>query len=910
MSNPLSFIRTLLGKPVPITVSETEPLPVTIVSGGAGGGSTVDRELLITRYTAKANATGMTAGDVITSTQIVNVSTSTPAIESVLWYNQSTNLPLAGAPSSSNLAVAGTSAVELGPSTLAALETISVTVNNSTPISTYCSNVLTKFREAFEVYVPNGPKWVETKATGDIIYVEGNTAGASYLVISKDPLTAGSESKVESVAHFLMPIEASVGLHMSQRTLGQEFSIEIVSDDSITAPVDLAILNITQAASVVTINFTLPHGLKVGQRTGIYGVSDSRLNYPNLVVATTPLPTQITLTAGAGGTIPALTIAQINNSGFLTIRPALGLAQDGTSIIFENITATNASVYVRSESGDVFPSGTIVGNHSVTTQSTTSVQAVNAIDVASYQPTTEFKLALLADRLQWTNAPIDSSVQATLISNRSQVVPTPGVNYKLRIRARNEKGLSIPVGQIVSVTKTGTTTATIVFDRPHNLTILDQVVAYGPRDQVNFANLLVATAIASIVNATTITVVWGAAVTATSYGGYVARVNGSNLPSAIGANAVVAQSAILTTLADGRRNLNLIGNTTWAGFQISELVNLVGCRNIVDGSTLNLDGVWKVRNFATTSLDLEAISVPSIPADFVSTNCGGAIIKRTDLRLSFIRIFNYDRERVEIIQRPASDIYGSVPVVVQNAPSVTATIGSGTVTTVSSVTSSNAAIPGVVADIASAALTVTTTTAAIVPTAGNAYEVNIPVTAVSGTTPTLDVDIEESDDTGTNWYKVWSFPRITAVGMYRSPKLAFKGNRVRYVQTVTGTTPSFTRSVNRLQITDNVDEIRQIIDRTIIPTTLGSPTPALNVQNCKNAQIVLNLGAATTPPAIQLQTSEDNTNWVSVGTPVTGVANGSVQVTVNNLNSAFVRGIITTAGATVTLGYCLVKGWA
>lgn len=108
-------------------------------------------------------------------------------------------------------------------------------------------------------------------------------------------------------------------------------------------------------------------------------------------------------------------------------------------------------------------------------------------------------------------------------------------------------------------------------------------------------------------------------------------------------------------------------------------------------------------------------------------------------------------------------------------------------------------IPAPVADVASAALTTTTTTSAFTPTTGSSYSVQIAVTAVSGTAPTLDVSVEESLDGGTNWFSVYSFPRITTTGSYRSPVLNLTGNRVRYVQTVAGTTPSFTRSVNRLQ---------------------------------------------------------------------------------------------------------------
>ena len=122
-----------------------------------------------------------------------------------------------------------------------------------------------------------------------------------------------------------------------------------------------------------------------------------------------------------------------------------------------------------------------------------------------------------------------------------------------------------------------------------------------------------------------------------------------------------------------------------------------------------------------------------------------------------------------------------------------------TVSTVSSVTSGNVGIPTPIADVASAAITTTTTTAAFTPTFGSSYNVQIPVTAVTGTTPTMSVAIQESPDGGTNWTTVYTFPTITATGSYVSPTLTLQGNRVRYVQTLTGTTPSFTRAINRLQ---------------------------------------------------------------------------------------------------------------
>ena len=99
--------------------------------------------------------------------------------------------------------------------------------------SVYTSNFINKLREGFENYV-DGNAWVESKDPSDIIMTDGNAAAASYLVISKDPLVTGSVTTLKSRAKFTMPFEVSFGLHTSQRTLGQEFSTEIISDELIT----------------------------------------------------------------------------------------------------------------------------------------------------------------------------------------------------------------------------------------------------------------------------------------------------------------------------------------------------------------------------------------------------------------------------------------------------------------------------------------------------------------------------------------------------------------------------------------------------------------------------------------------------------------------------------------------------
>jgi len=546
-------------------------------------------------------------------------------------------------------------------------------------ITSISQNMTNKFREAFEAYDPvSGGRWTESKASGDLVYVDGNAAAASYLVISKDPLSAGTETSITSIGRVSLPIEAAIGASMSQRTLGQEFSLEMIDTGAPLPDVsDIEISNISQATTTLTVETAVPHGLSVGKSIGIRDCSNLLANYPALVVATVPSPTQFTATAGPGGTIPSQTITNpAGAKGFVYFRERLGRAQNGLAQIFEQATATQASMYIRSEAGDALPSGTIAGNHSVTVGTTASVQLVNVAYQYAFAPTTEYRLFVQADRTQWADGAVDAVAQTTSRLLRTQVCPDPSATYKVRIRCTNNKSLTVPNAQIVSAVKTGTTTATITTDRPHGLVANDPVVVYGIRAQgaTEFPNLTTATAVASVVDATTFTIVIGTAGTVTSYGGYVAKVQGGNLMSALGANAVVAQSVTLSTLADGTRQLLVVGNTNWAGVSLGDLVNLVGVRDNTTGASLNVDGAWKVANLTTTSLFLVLPYAGSLtlPADFGSTNCGGGVIKRTDIRVSFLRVFDYERERVELLARPSGDLGAAVPVAIQG----------GTVTTV------------------------------------------------------------------------------------------------------------------------------------------------------------------------------------------------------------------------------------
>ena len=625
-----------------------------------------------------------------------------------------------------------------------------ISIDNPLPVSPI--NVQTEFRESFEAYNTT-TVWSETLGTGDIVQLDGNAASASYLVISKDPLTAGTETIVETRTAFTGPFETAVGLSMSQRVLGQETAMELISTSTSLPPVvDLAISSITQATTTLTVVTSTAHGFSVGQRIGIYGVtSDSRFNYPAIVVAAIVSTTSFTVTAGPGGTITSVTAGPYTSQGFVYYRPALGYAPDGMSEIFESATATTASLYLRSDSGDALSGGTVAGNQGTTIATTASVALATAAYTYAFIPTSEYKFLLQADRAQFFDAAVDTLVQPAGRLNRTTVVPSVTKTYKLRFRCTNDDGVTIPNAKIVSSAKSASTTATVTTSSAHGLSTGDFIVIYGNRDQTNFANLTTATAVASVINSTSFTIAYGASVTATTYGGMVARVQGGSIPAAF--SAIAIQSA---TVASGE--LTLIGNATWT-WLIGDYVNVYGCRVDATGADLGVDGVYKVANVSTTTLVLIPIGSTVLPSSFASTNCGGTVIKRTDTRISYARINQYLRERVEVLNK--SDAFSGLPVTV-NAGTITtvSNIAAGTITPqstnayalqTSTNLASNATFTGTAQNIAAATTSLTVYLTQLV----------IGVTHTAGLVPGqlyLDLGTETTSTAPTVWYQALAVP--------------------------------------------------------------------------------------------------------------------------------------------------------
>lgn len=97
----------------------------------------------------------------------------------------------------------------------------------------------------------------------------------------------------------------------------------------------------------------------------------------------------------------------------------------------------------------------------------------------------------------------------------------------------------------------------------------------------------------------------------------------------------------------------------------------------------------------------------------------------------------------------------------------------------------------------SGAVTATGTGATQTANSGDAeaMRVQLNVTAASGTTPTLDVVIEDTLD-GTTWNTIGTFSQKTAVSREVINITTPFADRVRARWTVAGTTPSFTFAID------------------------------------------------------------------------------------------------------------------
>lgn len=522
-------------------------------------------------------------------------------------------------------------------------------------------------------------------ATGDFVIRKATSNGQVITALSVTPLLDDGESNITVNSPVTQPAAMEIEASMSQRVRHQFATICLFENDDSGAypvPADIEIASVYQSSAdagaaynavagtilTIVLKSALPAGVFLSDWVHTYGLVDNRLNYPNLAIKFISYDRK-TITCGFSddSALPSLAVAAItppNGSAFIKFYNNLGGAANGFGMRFTGTTATQAALVSIFGDGanDVQISGTLLGDHRVTVGSTAPIYANGVNGNVEIRATSRYRLEGRPHDCTWYDQTADTSGVYTARGTRTSVKPAVQVELRPRFRAYRPKSMTRPVAKIVSISKSGTTTATVNTASAHGLTTGNCVTIKGVRDQTNFANISTPAQV-TVTSATQFTVVLGSAVTATSYGGAVILTNGGiDQQGAIGQ---VVQSA---SIAAATGVLTLVGSASWTGLNIGDYVELYGLRDNATGADLDLDGAWEVANLSTTSLDLVPVfdifgaRVSPNVASLASTNCGGQVIQRTTLRAHDILVEDWSENRMMIDGAGTQRVDRAIPV--------------------------------------------------------------------------------------------------------------------------------------------------------------------------------------------------------------------------------------------------------
>lgn len=281
-------------------------------------------------------------------------------------------------------------------------------------------------------------------------------------------------------------------------------------------------------------------------------------------------------------------------------------------------------------------------------------------------------MSLSNDQAFFTHNVINNTASQTLGNKQQNQIPETNVDYKAEVRVANLANFSRPIGRIVSATKSGTSTATIVMDVPHGFTNTSRVLVQGVFDIANFPNHT-SGQIPTVVDSTTFTVGMTTAATATSSGGVVWIMNAlSTIPNqstALRVNGVSASnnellvnmSASAAALFGIGDNVDLYGTSPSSGVSAYEKAYLVA--DILTSSP-----------FTVTLIPVVSPAPEAIP-DLAFINTGGMIIRRTDVLFHWVKGKQTKSQAVEITgMEEMGDSSKAVKSIVVNTISISGTV--------------------------------------------------------------------------------------------------------------------------------------------------------------------------------------------------------------------------------------------
>lgn len=410
-------------------------------------------------------------------------------------------------------------------------------------------------------------------------------------------------------------------------------------------------------------------------------------------------------------------------------------------------------------------------------------------------------------------------------------------------------------------------------------------------------------------------------------------VSNASLPLPAGASTSANQTTAITNQTNGTQKTQIVdgsGNvqtsTTVSG-KVGSSVQITGADSLAisgSGSALNNTPITDttVSNYRCISVQHALTGTNTITfeqsnddVNFVATQCSSAATANVSpvsttaaAGLFYCPLFaSHFRTRISAFTSGTStDTAVAFPGTCDslNQKDV-AVIGTATV---SGTVNVNPAVAVFSTQVASAARTTSGNSGTLTQAAPNnaaIFEVN--VTAVSGTSPTLDLVFQESYDNGTTWTDEWHWERITTSTQISTPLFVTGTGKFRFVWTLGGTTPSFTFSIGGTQGTNNGQWIRRFFDRTIDPNTTNSTTAAFNGDGCKSYNFTASVSACTLFPTFALQLSEDGVNYATTSDTLPLVTNGTFISSTFVSASKFVRLVASTGGTTCVLGFTALR---
>lgn len=544
---------------------------------------------------------------------------------------------------------------------------------------------------------------------GDFIDRVDGPNGSSFLVMSLDPIKM--DITKQSIIRFKKPIEFPGYVEsensISVRNRGVVFSCECNDGvpTGVTYP-EIAVSKLAQApvSSVNTVTITLasPYNGFIGDWIDVYsinGVNTNNILYGNLVIKQISTSKLIlTCTYANEATLQTVTVAEYTTTD-IVIRKQNRLVpyKNAIGIRYSGNSATALSPFTKFNNGSIKVGGTLSAGQIVSCVTTAPVFNGAISGQVDLKSSNRYKFELDGENAMWYNFSVDAPSLETNIASFSSVRPNlENTKYYLTYRGFYSPTASKPICRVKSISKPiSSTTATVLTDVPHGLKVGSTVKIYGVRDVTNFAPT-VATVV-TVATTTTFTVAYGAAPAAatTSYGGFVAAINGS-----IDIDGLVT-GTVQTSQRDSNGYVTLRATAAWSGYVgIGEYVELYGCIKS-NGTDMLLDGTYQVNDVNTTTFDiiLEPVKDPlgvvvknglgnnvtptgtAIPVE----NTGGYLIVRPTLRVHDQVASSYSQTRVLIAGQGTTNLTYALPIIPASGSSLTANIGTPTTPSTSTI---------------------------------------------------------------------------------------------------------------------------------------------------------------------------------------------------------------------------------